>query len=118
MKLRILIATLALSLGACQTIENPQQAVFAARATHNTLLIAVVAYAQRPSCAQPMPPLVCARAEVAIAMDKADDAAAAVLDAAETTVRTSGFGDDVYASAAASATAAIRALSTIIAAYR
>lgn len=117
MKLRrIMIIAGALLLAGCQTIENPQQAVFAAKALHNTLLTGAVAYVERPSCNRVTPPapLICAKPDVAVAINKADDAAAKVLDSAETTVRTPGFGDSVYQSAVAAARGAVDALSALL----
>ena len=105
------VAIAALLLAACQT---PQEAVFAARGTHNELLRLSVAYAERPSCAQPMPSLVCARVDIVRQIDSADDIAAAALDRAEVLVRTPGFGDNVYETAAQTATAAVAAFSAIM----
>ncbi len=100
-----------LALAGCATPETPQQAVFAAKSGYATALTAAVAYKALSDCSRAPPP--CSDYAVIVQLRKADDVAAAALDAAESAVRTPGFGESVIASAVGSAKAALAAFLSI-----
>lgn len=109
----------ALFLTACATttsgpiVDNAaaQRAVFDAEGKYRLALIAANAYVKLPLCEKAKPP--CATLSVVRAIQKAQPAARAVLDSAEQTVRTPGFGNDVYVSAVTAAKAGVSALESI-----
>lgn len=94
--------------------QSPQQIVFTAKSSYDAALTAAVAYKRLPLCSatvkQP-----CSSASVVAQLQKADTTASAALDAAETAVRTPGFGKDVVSSATAAASAALNAFVAITA---
>jgi hypothetical protein len=112
----LLAAFLAASLVGCAGVspETPQQAVFSVKSGYATALTAAVAYKRLPACAEPKR-LPCADGKVLEQIRKADNVAAGALDAAETAVRTPGFGKDAVSSALAAARAALGALVSITA---
>lgn len=117
--MRILLAALlAVSIAGCalfQGNQNPQQAVYAAQSAYAAALQGAVAYHNLPNCDDQGAPPVCARDDVVAALQKADIAAHSALDAAQQTVRTEGFGDDVYQSAVIAAQNAASAFAQIVA---
>lgn len=111
----------AVALSGCalfQGNQNPQQAVFAAQSAYAAALQTAVTYTSLPRCDAPNAPVVCADSEVVAVIQKADIAASASLDSAQTTVRTEGFGDDVYQSAVVAAREAANAFAFIVANLR
>lgn len=117
MRKLLLIAALALAgcAAAPQTpiVDNAaaQRAVFDAEGKYRLALIAADAYVKLPLCEKAAPP--CATLSVVRTIQKTQPAVRATLDAAEQTVRTPGFGTDVYASAVAAAKAGVSALESI-----
>lgn len=114
MRKLILSLACALALASCVSIENPQQAVFAAEAVHVAALRGAVAYRNLPRCGAGAPTL-CSRPDIITALQQADNAADTAIEAAETTVRTPGFGENVYESAATAAKAAAEAFASFVA---
>ena len=97
--------------GCASTPTNPQQAVFAAKQSYAVALTVAVAYKRLPACA-PAAPKVCSDAKVVKQLQAADNAAAALLDGAEATVRTPGAGLNA-ATAVKAAEQAVSAFVTI-----
>jgi hypothetical protein len=116
MKSLFLAVALAASLAGCAGVspETPQQAVFSVKSGYATALTAAVAYKRLPACGEPKR-LPCSDAKIVAQIQKADNVAAGALDAAETAVRTPGFGKDAVSSALAAARAALAALVSITA---
>lgn len=111
------VLALSLCLSACALFQNsttPQQQVYSATVAYGAALKVAVTYESLPRCGANAP-VICSKAEIVAVIRKADTAAKSALDAAETTVRTPGFGQDVYQSAAVAATNAAQAFATIIA---
>jgi len=113
--MRKLFAALALvALTACAIVQAPQDTVFAARSAQNVALRAAVEYKHLAPCSaavkQP-----CSDKEVVAQLQKADVVADKALEAAETAVRTPGFGTDVINSAVTAAKAALGAFQAIVA---
>lgn len=117
MKTFLLVPVIVFALTSCSTLttifETPQQTVFAAEASYEAALKVAVAYESLPRCTTPPVMALCSRADIVDVLRDADDSVAAAIDAAEKTVRTPGFGDDVYNSAAISAKNAAEAFSTM-----
>ena len=111
----ILVLALALTpaIHGCATPESPQQAVFQAKSSYAVALTAAVAYKRLPDCVGAPQP--CSSAPVVSQLQKADNVAASALDAAESAVRTPGFGESIVASAVGSAKAALAAFLSITA---
>lgn len=105
--------TLPSMTGSAPVLDNAQaqRAVFDAEGKYKLALIAANAYVSLPLCIASKPP--CATLSVVRVIQKAQPAARAALDAAELTVRTPGFGNDIYSSAATAATAGISAFTAI-----
>lgn len=105
----------ALVISACALFpnENPQQIVFSATTTYSAALQAAVAYESLPRCGA-MAPMVCSDAMAVDVIRRADTVAKTALDAAQATVRTPGFGDDVYRSSAVAAIGAASAFASIV----
>lgn len=116
MKRVLLVLALAASvMGASCTSapKTPQQAVYAAKSSYEVALTAAVAYAELPSCEKTTPP--CSDPKIVAQLKKAQPVARQALDAAESAVRTPGFGDDVVTSSVAAAQAALTAFVSITA---
>lgn len=107
-------AVLALAiLSACALIpQSPQQAVFSAKQSYAVALTAAVAYKRLPPC--PTPSKVCSDKKVVGQLQKADDAAAALLDGAEVTVRTGGGNVAMAIQAAQQAVAAFTSITATL----
>lgn len=104
---------LVLALAGCATPDTPSQAVFQAKSSYAVALTAAVAYKRLPDCSGA--PLPCSDRVVVAQIQKADNVAAAALDAAESAVRSPGFGESIVASAVGSAKAALAAFLSITA---
>lgn len=123
MKYRYLSLALAASLvagcastpGGSASTDSPQRVVFAAKSGYATALTAAVAYKRLPGCA-PTVPQPCSDAGIVAQLQKADNVAAASLDAAEAAVRTPQIGASAVDRAVATANAALSALTAILAA--
>lgn len=111
--MKYLILIFALLLTGCATPESPSQAVYTTKSSYAVALTAAVAYKHLPDCSSA--PLPCSDKAVVTQLQKADNVAAAALDAAETAVRTQGFGESIVASAVGSAKAALSAFLSITA---
>lgn len=114
---RVSLAVACILLGACSTTgtpQDPQQAVFAAKAALVTAVQVTTAYAQLPRCPQPAPAL-CSDASIVASADKAAHAADAAVQAAEDTVRNPAFADngDVLSKSVIAAQNAVTALTAI-----
>lgn len=104
----------AAALGACATpSDTPQQVVFAAKEGYATALTAAVAYKHLPVCTDAVK-APCSKPEIVRQLQKADTVASGALDAAETAVRTPGFGTNLVSSAIAAASAAVGAFTSIL----
>lgn len=98
-------------LGGCAAPESPQQSVFQAKSGYAVALTAAVAYKRLPDCTKAPQP--CSDKAVVTQLQKADTVASTALDAAETAVRTPGFGDAVVASSVTAARSALDAFVSI-----
>lgn len=105
--LAILVITLAgcVSSGGTVTQSNPAQAVYAAKEAYAVALTAAVAYKRLPPCVAGGSP-VCRNASVLSQLQKADDAAAALIDGAQATVNAGGTNVEMAITAATQAVAA------------
>lgn len=119
MKRSLIALMLAASLAACANMpggapETPEQAVFAAKSTYATALTAAVAYKRLPACSatRPMP---CSEPALVAQLQKADNVAAAALDAAEAAARTPRVGSTVTAKAVQAAQASLAAMTSLVA---
>lgn len=117
---RFLAIVLLLAVGACAaTTSMPSSAsqVYAAKNAYEAALIVAVHYNALPRCGAPTSPPLCSDASAVAAIRKANVAAQAALDAAETTVRTPGITSSVAAAAVTAATNAVTALQSILTLY-
>lgn len=114
MKRLFAVAILTL-VAACATApQNAEQTVFQARTAQNVALRAAIGYAELPACREPkVQP--CADKEVVDQLKLASRVTDQALTAAETAVRTPGFGTNVISSAVAAGTSALAAFQTIVA---
>lgn len=118
MKFTALLAAFALSACALfEAAETPAQKVYAARVAYGAALDVALEYESLPRCADGGPVLCSDPAAVAVIRD-AQLTADTALDAAEKTVLTPGFSDDVYQAIAASAVNAASAFVTISNQYK
>lgn len=90
-----------------------QRAVFDAEGKYQVALIAANTYVNLPLCDKAKPP--CATLSVVRQVQKAQPVARAALDAAESAVRTPGFGADVVNTAVTAGTSALSAFVTLTA---
>jgi hypothetical protein len=88
-----------------------QRAVYDAEGRYKIALIAADTYAHLPLCDKAAPP--CATLTVVRQIQAAQPAARAAIDAAESAVRTPGFGADIVQSSVTAATAALGAFVAI-----
>ncbi len=111
-----LIGAFVLTLvSACASVTatlDPQQAVFAAKQSYAVALTAAVAYKRLPPC--PTATKVCKDAKVIAQLQKIDDASAALLDGAETTVRSGGGNVQMAITAAQQAVAAFTSITATL----
>jgi hypothetical protein len=118
MKKALALLACAVALAGCSTTgalpETPQQAVFAAKSTYSTALTAAVAYKRLPACSAAVKPP-CSDPAMVAQLQKADNVAAAALDAAEAAARTPQIGQSAAARAVQAAQASLAALTTLIA---
>ena len=98
-------------------VPSPAASVYAAKNAYEAALIAAVTYNNLPRCGAPTSPPVCSDAGAIIAIRKANTAAQASLDAAETTVRTAGVSTNAATAAVTAATNAVAALQAILTLY-
>lgn len=89
--------------------RTPAQVVFSIKQDYLVALAAAVAYKRLPPCG-PAVVKVCSDPDVVRRLQKADDAAAALLDGAEVTVRTGGTGIALAITAAQQSVAALAAI--------
>ena len=112
----LLIAGAFLLVGCASTgsPQDPQQAVFAAKAALVTAVQITTQYAQLPRCPQPVHAL-CSDAAVVATADKAANAAADAIQAAEDTVRNPAFAgnSDILSKSVIAAQNAVTALTAI-----
>ncbi len=104
----IFVLTLVASCASVTATLDQQQAIYAAKQSYAVALTAAVAYKRLAPC--PTVTKVCKDAKVVSQLQKADDAAAALLDGAEATVRTGGGN---VAMALQAATQAVSAFTSI-----
>jgi hypothetical protein len=110
--MKMLIAVIALAIAGCATPQSSQQSVFQAKTAYAVALTTAVAYKRLPDCAtRPQP---CSDKAVVAQLQKADTVAATALDAAETAVRTPGFGESVIRSSVTAARAGLDAFLSIV----
>jgi len=111
MKFPALILSVAI-LSGCAGTTTPQQGVYSAKTQYAAALTIAVSYKRLPVCSATVK-LPCSDPKIVAQLQKADNVAAASLDAAENAVRTPGFGKDVAQSALAAANAALAAFVSI-----
>lgn len=90
-----------------------QRAVLSVEGKYRLALIVADKYVNLPLCDKASPP--CATLTVVRVVQKVQPAVRAILDASEQTVRTDGFGDNVYSSAADAALAGLAQFEAITA---
>jgi hypothetical protein len=104
-----LILGLLVACNACTTMPTtPAQAVFAAKTQYAAALTVAVAYKRLPRCTVATPP--CSDLTIVTRLQKADDAASALLDGAEITVRAGGDNTQLAITAAQQAVAAFTSI--------
>ncbi len=113
---RSLLAVAVLALAGCASTSTltPAQVVYAAKGAYATALSGAVAYESMPRCA-PAVPKPCSDPELVAQIRKADNVAAAALDAAEAAVRTPAVGTTARDRAIQAAQAALAAFSALVA---
>ena len=112
--MRKLLAVLAVvALTACASVQSPQEVVFQARGAQNVALRAAVEYKRLAPCAVPAKQP-CSDKAVVAQLQKADTVSDQALQAAESAVRTPGFGANVIDSAVTAAKAALSAFQAIV----
>ena len=94
--------------GCASAPQTPAQAVFTAKQDYAVALTAAVAYKNLPKC--PTVAKVCSNPAIISQLQKADDAASALLDGAEVTVRTGGSNTQMAITAATQAVAAFTSI--------
>jgi len=105
---------LVLTSGCAINPQNPEQTVFQMRGTQNVVLRAAVEYKELKPCATPkVQP--CSDKVVVTQLQLADKVTDTALSAAESAVRTPGFGKNIVDSAISAANAALVAFQTIVA---
>jgi len=114
---RIIAILCLLLVGACQTPPRPTNDVLASMTAYQAALTIAVAYNNLPRCAQDGPP-VCSDVAVVAQLRKADDAAIAVLAAAQKVALTPGVTDSAVQAALAAATQGVTAFQTIVNIYK
>jgi hypothetical protein len=106
---------LAFALPACalfESAETPAQKVYAARVSYGVALDVALQYESLPRCGDGAP-VICSDAGIVAHLRDGQKIADTALDAAEATVLTPGFGDDVYQSIAVAAVSAAAAFTSI-----
>lgn len=93
--------------------RTPAQTVFQIKQDYAAVLTIAVAYKRLPLCADSVTPL-CSQKSVVTQLQKADDAAIAILDGAETAVRAGGGNVGMAITAATQAVATFSAVSKLI----
>lgn len=120
--MRTLLLIAVLALVGCETVQAPTTTaaapnaavtVYAAKGAYEVALTAAVAYAELPRCKPDAKLSVCSSQPVVDQLVRSRNVARDALASAESAVRTPGFGVDVLTTAAASAEAAVKALTTI-----
>lgn len=118
MKKLILAAALLVFAGCAGNLgpyPKPDTVVYTAKAAYETALTGMVAYAKLPRCTAPAAPRLCSSPPILEQMEKARAASRITIDAAESAVRTPGFGQDAIQTAVTAAEAATKALTAITA---
>lgn len=119
LKSKIFALCLIVALPACNQIpvpESPAQAVYQLQGTYAAALSAEVTYSRLPKCpAEIEGPSVlrCSKPDVVRKVRTASDIAWDSIKAAQTAVRTYGFGSDISTTAYASAVSALKAYTDI-----
>jgi hypothetical protein len=112
--LTILTLAAALAAGCASTSSTtPAQVVFATKGAYATALTAAVAYESLRRCA-PAVPKPCSDPDLVAQIRKADNVAAAALEAAEAAVRTPAIGTTARDRAIQAAQAALAAFSALV----
>lgn len=118
MKRHLIALTLALALVGCGTTvatpDTPAQAVYAAKSAYATALTAAVAYKRLPACSATRP-VPCSHPDLVAQLQKADNVAAASLDAAEAAARTPLVSATATGRAVQAAQAALAAMTSLVA---
>lgn len=112
---RLFSLILAVSLAACSSMpggRSPQETVFVAKTAYASALVVAVEYRKLPVCTTP-PVALCHDAALLAQIQKADNVAAASLDAAESAVRTTAVSADARSKAIAAANVALAALQAL-----
>jgi hypothetical protein len=103
-----LIIALVLAVAACTTQPtSPAQAVFQIESNYAAALAVAVTYKNLPPCPGTV---LCSDAQVVVRLQKADDAASALLQGAQTTVRSGASGSDLAIKAAEQAVGALTSI--------
>ena len=102
-----------LSAGGCATApQSASQAVYAAKSDYAVALTAAVAYKNLSPC--PTPSKICSDPKIVHQLQVADNAAAALLDGAEVTVRAGGTNAQMAVTAAQQAVAAFTSVTKLL----
>ena len=96
---------------------SPASQVYAAKLSYEAALIVAVKYNQLPRCTALDQAIVCSKASIVAELRKANTAAIAALDAAETIVRAPGGASADAGTAIRTALSTVQALQTVLKTY-
>jgi len=126
--IRVLVVSMLCAgmLGACasgsmalpaQSIDQAKKTVLVVSLSYNVALAVAVAYNKLPRCEQLGAPLLCSKTAVVVQLRKANEAASASLDAAESAVQRIGESPTVVNAAVVSAQSALDAFKKVLVVY-
>lgn len=115
--LNIALVACAAALSSCAHTDTTAQAVYQAKADYEIALTLAVKYRNQPACAPGSSPLACNDPRVLDILRKADSAAEATLNNAETTVRSPTATADQQRLAVQAAQSAVQALTVVLQQY-
>lgn len=104
-----------LYLTACVSPKSAAQAIYQIEGDYSAALSLENNYDRLPTCGSPAAPIVCKTLKTAKLVRQIDDTAWDAIHAAQTAVRTPGFGKDQTMTAVATATSAVAAFTNIVA---
>lgn len=113
----LILATAALLLAACGSLNTPASTVYTARATFVGGLELATNYGALPKCV-PAGPQICHDAGILKTIQKSAHVADAALDTAEEVARNPAFGKDAASSALIAADGAVKAFRNVTDALR
>lgn len=113
---KFLAIVMLVALAACVSPKSPAQAVYQVKGDYAAALSVETHYDNLPTCGTlASTPLLCKNLATAKMVRQVDDTAYDAIEAAETAVRTPGYGTDKVTTALATATSAVAAFTNIVA---